>query len=668
MRYPPPIPDILQKPDNRSLFLQILLERDPTSKIAKYEDDMKKFCTNLFLISGRGGYRTLAANLPLPSTSTVYRTVYSEKQPPSEGKLRIEEFEDFLYKHKAPRLVWLSEDATRLTGKIEYCQTTNTIVGFVIPLSSSTGLPHQLYFPATSLSAILNAFRKGIPAKQVNIIMAKPLSNSVPAFCLVLYGANSVISHTNAKIRWEHVVRELRQNNIDVVGISTDGDSRYLKAMRLQTEIRSNLAYYAIHKMTAKDLHYIQDPVHILTKLRTRLLNENVSIIIGSETVDLDYLRKLLDMPKDLHGLNLTDISPADKMNFKSCEKLIHDDVTDILEQTFPQSKALVMYLKIMRLIYDSFLATGKTALERIFAITRVVYSLRIWRDWLVKNRKNGLTLKHFITTNSYMCIEMNAISLIEVVRRLRDNNQEEYFHPQYFSSQPCEEFFRHLRSLSTTKNTVVNFSLLDVFHRVRRIELQSEITNTLKDKGFSFPSNSRAFVSQTTNNLETLPSDDQIIKFVEYARKVAKKDMERFGIKSKNEIPLHLYFKDEPKDKNEQKCPPRPLTLHELEDPFTDRNIKLKNYADKNDCKQLSPTSKFVEIKTKRKRIHVRKSTVCWLLTQQVRRLSSDRTCRFSSGPAHEIKKKNKKFKNLKEQKYRKRRTRTQTNKKLPK
>ncbi|XP_055714255.1 uncharacterized protein LOC129808504 [Phlebotomus papatasi] len=359
--------------------------------------------------------------------------------------------------------------------------------------------------------------------------MAKPLSNSVPAFGLVLYGANSVISHTNAKIRWEHVVRELRQNNIDVVGIPTDGDSRYLKAMRLQTEIRSNLAYYAIIKMTAKDLHYIQDPVHVLTKLRTRLLNENVSIIIGSKIVDLDCLRKLLDMPKDLHGLNLTDISPADKMNFKSCEKLIHDDVTDILEQTFPQSKALVMYLKIMRLIYDSFLAIGKTALERIFTITRVVYSLRIWRDWLVKNRKNGLTLKNFITTNSYMCVEMNAISLIEVVRRLRDNNQED---------------------------------LLDVFHRVRRIELQSEITNTLKDKGFSFPSNSRAFVSQTTNNLETLPSHDQIIKFVDYARK------------------------DEPKDKNEQEFPPRTLTLHELEDPFSDRNIKLKNYADKNELK----------------------------------------------------------------------------------
>lgn len=58
------------------------------------------------------------------------------------------------------------------------------------------------------------------------------------------------------------------------------------------------------------------------------------------------------------------------------------------------------------------------------------------------------------------------------------------------YSSQLCEAFFRSLRSISTTYSTIVNCSLLDALHRIKRIQLQGDISvmNFSEAKTFIFP------------------------------------------------------------------------------------------------------------------------------------------------------------------------------------
>lgn len=53
--------------------------------------------------------------------------------------------------------------------------------------------------------------------------------------------------------------------------------------------------------------------------------------------------------------------------------------------------------------------------------------------------------------------------------------------------SQPCEEYYRKLRSLTSTTSTVVNFSVKEVLSRITRIQLLGEISND-SEPNFIFP------------------------------------------------------------------------------------------------------------------------------------------------------------------------------------
>ena len=53
-----------------------------------------------------------------------------------------------LTKHKAPFIVAISEDATRITARVEYDYETNRMVGFVLPCDDK-GLPLANSFLAT---------------------------------------------------------------------------------------------------------------------------------------------------------------------------------------------------------------------------------------------------------------------------------------------------------------------------------------------------------------------------------------------------------------------------------------------------------------------------------------------------------------------------------------
>lgn len=86
-----------------------------------YNETMKKFSIYLFFVGGRHLYQTLCYNLPnsLPSISSLFR-YFGKTQQLSEGYFRFMELRKFLDDHNYPSNVWLSEDATRITGRIEY--------------------------------------------------------------------------------------------------------------------------------------------------------------------------------------------------------------------------------------------------------------------------------------------------------------------------------------------------------------------------------------------------------------------------------------------------------------------------------------------------------------------------------------------------------------------
>jgi hypothetical protein len=66
-------------------------------------------------------------------------------------------------------------------------------------------------------------------------------------------------------------------------------------------------------------LLFMQDPIHLATKWRNRMLSETAQLTIGLQTVRLQHLIDVIDdeiLSKIDHGLTISDLNPKDRQNF----------------------------------------------------------------------------------------------------------------------------------------------------------------------------------------------------------------------------------------------------------------------------------------------------------------------------------------------------------------
>lgn len=266
---------------------------------------------------------------------------------------------------------------------------------------------------------------------------------------------------------------ELGKKGIRTLGVSSDGDTRLLSAMC------ENVSSRII-------AHTTQDTIHILTKMRTRLLRGYLHLQLGDQVATGNHLKILLrNVPKTYHGLIRTSLSLEDKQNFASVEKIMSQRVKSNLTQHVPHSDATAMYLQLMTNINESFNA-DLPPLERIYKIWFVVYFFRIWYIWLDSQQKYKLS-ENFITLHTLKCIELNAHALVDLTIELKDT--PDLYQPTEWNSQSCEHFFRRLRSMGTTNYTKINFSLYEVFHQIGRLEIMNDILHAnLNNANIVFP------------------------------------------------------------------------------------------------------------------------------------------------------------------------------------
>jgi len=287
----------------------------------------------------------------LPSITTIFRYLDNTQSKVIEGSFRFNELRVHLIKKDLPLKIWLSEDATRITGKIEYDVKSNKIVGFVLPLMNGCPVPNA--FIASSAKTIAQYFNSESRANYAYVIMAKPLNDTAAPFCLSIFGTNNRFSNEDVINRWEFMKTVASEQGIEILGFSSDGDPRLLKAMLLQiigtsistmndemlenNEKVSSWSWFIIgeppiipNQEQDKEI-YIQDTVHILTKLRTRFLKSNIIIPMGNYFATVDHLMELTrTFSKDKHLLTVSDLKPEDKMNFSSAEKMCSTNVLTI--------------------------------------------------------------------------------------------------------------------------------------------------------------------------------------------------------------------------------------------------------------------------------------------------------------------------------------------------
>lgn len=405
-----------------------------------------------------------------------------------------------------------------------------------------------------------------------------------------------------------------------MIGISSDGDSRLLASMKTKLkwigskEKRDVIAF-------VKDENFIsvtQDAIHLFLKLRSRLLKMSTIYPMGDKQVSLSHLKFLINhFPKDVHGLVMSDVSPEDKQNYSSFEKITDPHVLDCLRQHVIGSEATVIYLQMSRLLCSPFFEKGLTPEERLERAYHGLYFFRGWRAWIQKSDAYN-TEQNFITSNAFACMEINAYALVQLIIKLRDQNSPELFLPTLFTSQTCEKTFRTMRSMTTINWTRINFSLLELFHIASRIELINDIAHfRLSAEDVIFP---RIQNESETYPTFSLPTDDAIRHILCLAQEKALLDLSKFGIHLELSDIIH--------------CPLAKVSLKEAKSCTQNTDIDNEDECIENDEQTFKCTSlrdyaqEDMQVGDDSKFIHVLnddgsskcvlKSSLLWLMTEK--------------------------------------------------
>lgn len=434
----------------------------------RYDDDIMNFAIYFRMLAGPLAYNTIQNNLKcaIPSLSTTNRHIQNSNISITEGLLRCEELLQYLRIRKLPLCVALSEDATRIEGKVQYDVRSNQLIGFILPIDPDNGLPIPFTFKARSANEIVEHFSCQNPtANYVNTVMAKPVGNA-PAFCLLIFGSDSKFTAREVANRWEYIISELQKLNILVLSVSSDSDPRYNSAMRQKSFLgsKSNIFPGTEWFSCGSNLNppfYIQDTTHIGTKMRNfflKTLGSQRKLPFGNKyIIKIDHLQQLKNsFSKDKHQLTETALNPHDRQNFESVLKICSPKVIELMRNHIDGSEATVMYLTIMRNFIDSFLDTKLSPLERVQKVWYSIFIVRIWREYVLRTKSLNLK-KNFLTSYCYVCLELNAHSLVLLLLHLKKINKPEFFKPELLDSQQCEKFYSQLRSLTTTFATKAN-------------------------------------------------------------------------------------------------------------------------------------------------------------------------------------------------------------------
>lgn len=195
----------------------------------RYNETNRHFSTFIYLLCGRACYETLHANLPIPTANTIreftrnlititvfnkeiFSVGYINEHKPRiiEGELRCKQLKRFLEVLEVPLRVWLSEDASGIVSKIEFDPQTNQMIGIVLPMDSSTGMPTAFTYLARNAEEIELNMRQN-KSTLVYVVMAQPLVKNVPPFILQLFGTNNKFKTSQVLQRWKHTINALNR-------------------------------------------------------------------------------------------------------------------------------------------------------------------------------------------------------------------------------------------------------------------------------------------------------------------------------------------------------------------------------------------------------------------------------------------------------------------------
>ena len=446
----------------------------------RFSKTVKEFASSLYCLIGKSSYDFVQTNLgsALPSTPTVTRSI-AKKPKLKEGEFDFVSVKEHLETWKAPYFVHVHIDDTRVLCRVEYDSVTERFVGFCLPLCN--GLPLGDAFVVDSFEGIQDIFKTTKIASYAHCMVARPVI-CAPSFTFFVNGTDGTDNNDVVFARFEHVPTEFTKLGIKVLSFVADGASAFLKAMIRSSKLfqkctASNVpndwTFYFMPSLLKSGLS-AQDFVHVMAKLRTRLLLPSNILVMGKHSAVVTHLKFVLnEFPKERHGLSLRTLDVRDKQNYSSIEVMLNDGVFECLEEINAKIdvKGTIAYLKLMKDIRDAFLNKELSPSQRIILSWRSVFFLRIWRIWL---QNEGYDEKdHFVTANVYLCVELNC-HLINLVHNVKNGIFPVESLRLWLLG--CEELYRILRAMTSMFSTILNFTVKGILQRIHKLNHLSNL------------------------------------------------------------------------------------------------------------------------------------------------------------------------------------------------
>ncbi|CAF2961111.1 unnamed protein product [Rotaria sp. Silwood2] len=525
-------------------FLNIILNNMIRNSITeergfRYETIVRQFATSLYILGGRTAYEFVRLNIPafLPSVQIIQSFIVASDNHLSEGLFNYDGVRNYFNSNQST-LGFIAEDATAVVPKVTYDTTSNSFVGFSLPLDKN-GLPIAKSYATDSFTRFEQWYSNIPRAKLLNACLVQPLSsslNNISPYLLTAYGTDNKFKSSDVISRWYHVHQECKAKGIRILGFSTDCDSRYLNAMRISLGFFANFAYDDHPDLFAVDLPstwswffmqheqlYIcfQDAVHICTKLRNRLLSETAHLLLGDQLINIEPLLYIISNYSKLdHLLVVSDVNPKDRQNYSSAEKISSDKVSILLEK-IPNSLGINIYLQAIRGVRLAYVEKNTNILDRIYHAWTSVFIFRLWCLWINAMDKQELDLifsqvsrfdmifikeqcqtrrQYFITYQTHFSVEINAHCLVYLALLVSEGQlPHEALNIWLQNSQTCEGTFRSARAISSAFSGGVNFTVAQFLSRINKLSVLQNIKSNTSQNDLRFPQHHK--LSRTSKN-----------------------------------------------------------------------------------------------------------------------------------------------------------------------
>ncbi|CAF3173545.1 unnamed protein product [Rotaria socialis] len=520
--------------DNESGFLKLFIDcimknLNKSSNNYRYSKSVEEFAISLYILGSKITYEFVRLNLSpaLPSIQKLNKIIFNSDLKISEAQFLFDKLNEYL-NGIGVTYAFGAEDRTDIIQKINYDQRTNSFIGFSTPLVN--GIPVSKYYQTDSFETLESWFNSSDKASLLNIHMIQPLplsnNSSIPsAFLLSAYAVVNTYTSIDILRRWLFIFDNCLQRNIRIIGFSTgralffimwllvhlvrlDGDAKYLRAMRLASGFFSSLPYFKLEERDAafdltaivtkwpwfylrgrQVLLFFQDPIHLATKWRNRLLSSTARLRFGVQSILMKHIIDILEdsgYSKLDHGLTLSDLNPKDRHNLKSFTKIVTNDVLSILAGNSDTYGAYI-YLYMLQNIISAYIDKSANIQQRLKSSWFIVFICRLWWAWIQHKifiptttsttTKRNSKANFFITKTAYLSVELNAHNILYIVLLVKQKQlPKEALNIYLFNSQSCESMFRNARSLTGVYSTRINFTAADFLNRSNKISILNQI------------------------------------------------------------------------------------------------------------------------------------------------------------------------------------------------